>query len=498
MRNASDSSSKLPGGWARVRLRDIVHDVPKVQPRSRPSEKIIYVDISSIDNSQQKITSPKAYLGKDAPSRARQLVEAGDILFSTVRTYLKNIAIVDDVYDGQVASTGFCVLRPDRRISNRYIFYLTTAHGFLNPLSQLQRGTSYPAVRNSDVLAQLVPVAPATEQHRIVSKIEELFTLLDAGVAALEKTRAQLRRYRQSVLKMAMVGELTKERRRVRNREIETASMLLERIKEERKSRGDKLRSPSPMDTSTLPDLPAAWMWATLPQLGELNRGRSRHRPRNAPELYGGPYPFIQTGDVRQAHGVIREYGQTYSGKGLDQSRLWPAGTLCITIAANIADTAILGFDACFPDSIVGLLTEPSQCDVRFVEYFFRSAKDRIERYAPATAQKNINVRILSGLAVPLPPLAEQHEIVVEVERRFSVVDEIEHAIEQNLRRAQRLRQSILKQAFEGKLVTQDPSDEPASELLERIRKEKAHHGAGEKSRKGLKTNKHAGQMRLI
>ena len=113
------------------------------------------------------------------------------------------------------------------------------------------------------------------------------------------------------------------------------------------------------------------------PQLGELNRGKSKHRPRNALHLYGGPYPFVQTGDIKNATGVIREYKQTYSEEGLKQSRLWPKGTLCITIAANIADTALLGFDACFPDSIVGFISESENVDIRFVEYFFSNSKGK-------------------------------------------------------------------------------------------------------------------------
>jgi type I restriction enzyme S subunit len=461
---------ELPQAWEWTTIGEVTQPIEKVKPKENPDTQFTYLDISSIDNQLNKVVEPKVYYGSEAPSRARQLVRAHDVLFSTVRTYLKNIALVPEIYDGQIASTGFSVLRGESDISPKYLFYYSLTDQFINPLSKLQRGTSYPAVRDSDVRVQLIPLPPAAEQHRIVAKIEELFTQLDAGVAALEKARAQLRRYRQAVLKAAVEGELTREWREVHRGELEPASVLLERVRRERKEKGEKLRKSSPLDTSGLPELPERWTWATLPQLGELNRGKSKHRPRNAPWLYGGPYPFIQTGDVRHARGVIRKYSQTYSEEGLRQSRLWPAGTLCITIAANIAETAILGFDGCFPDSIVGFLADPSHCNVQYIEFFFRTAKEDIERYAPATAQKNINLRILSDLAVPLPPLDEQQAVVDEVERRLSVADEMEKAVEQSLKRAERLRQSILKRAFEGKLVPQDPSDEPASVLLERIK----------------------------
>ena len=116
------------------------------------------------------------------------------------------------------------------------------------------------------------------------------------------------------------------------------------------------------------------WREVTLGELGEVDRGRSRHRPRNAPELYGGPYPFVQTGDIKASQGRVTAHTQTYSEIGLAQSRLWPTGTMAITIAANIAETAILTYPACFPDSVVGFVADKSKCDVRFIEYTFRLA----------------------------------------------------------------------------------------------------------------------------
>jgi len=215
----------------------------------------------------------------------------------------------------------------------------------------------------------------------------------------------------------------------------------------------EKYKEPAKAEVQHLPLIPRGWTWATLPQLGELNRGKSKHRPRNDPKLYGGDYPFIQTGDVKRATGLLTQHSQTYSEEGLNQSRLWPVRTLCITIAANIADTAILGIEACFPDSIIGFIPEETSIDINFTEYFIRTAKENLDRFAPATAQKNINLEILSKVGVPLPPVVEQQEIIQEIESRLSVAEEIERTVDTNLKRAERLRQSILKQAFSGKLV---------------------------------------------
>ena len=227
----------LPPDWDWVPLGEIVEDVVKVQPKENPDSEFVYLDISSIDNSKFKIVSPKHYLGKEAPSRARQLVKAGDILFSTVRTYLKNIAQVPPIYDNQIASTGFCIIRPKSPHNKDFYFYLALSDQFISLLSKIQRGTSYPAVRNSDVFEQYVPVPTAPEQERIVAKIEELFTQLEAGVAELEQAKAQLQRYRQAVLKSAIEGELTREWRELHQSELEPAEKLLAQILSERRAK---------------------------------------------------------------------------------------------------------------------------------------------------------------------------------------------------------------------------------------------------------------------
>ena len=158
-----------------------------------------------------------------------------------------------------------------------------------------------------------------------------------------------------------------------------------------------------------MPDLPDGWLWVTLPQLGEFGRGKSKHRPRGHPSLYGGEYPFLQTGRIRNSNGRIRTFDKTYNEKGLAQSRLWPKGTVCITIAANIAETGILDFDACFPDSVVGLIPHPD-LGPEYPEFFLRTARDNLDRYAPGSAQKNINLGILEKVSVPFPSKVEQAE----------------------------------------------------------------------------------------
>lgn len=304
-------------------------------------------------------------------------------------------------------------LSPNENYNDKLLYYFCLSFNF----HELDKSTTIPSLAKRDLLAIDVPLPPKLRQQAIVSKIEELFSELDKGIENLRTAQQQLKTYRQSVLKWAFEGRLT-------NENVKDA------------------------------ELPEGWEKIELKKVCEIKRGKSKHRPRNEPSLYGGKYPFIQTGDIRNASGkYITEYTQTYSEVGLEQSKLWPKGTLCITIAANIGETAILGFDACFPDSVVGLLCNEKLLLNKYTNYFFVSFKQKLEELAPATAQKNINVDILEKIEIPIASIEEQNKIVQEIESRFSVADKIEESITQSLQQAEALRQSILKKAFEGRLI---------------------------------------------
>jgi len=179
-----------------------------------------------------------------------------------------------------------------------------------------------------------------------------------------------------------------------------------------------------------------SWPLKHLDQLGHVSRGRSRHRPRDAAHLYGGQFPFIQTGDVKHAGLYITKYQQTYSEAGLAQSKLWPAGTLCITIAANIADTAILGIDACFPDSVIGFIPDPEEADARFVKYLFDATlQQRVKRFTQGAAQDNLSQEKLLSLEFHVPKVDEQRRIA-------SILSTYDNLIENNNRRIELLEES--------------------------------------------------------
>lgn len=153
------------------------------------------------------------------------------------------------------------------------------------------------------------------------------------------------------------------------------------------------------------------WEYKTLDELGTVSRGRSKHRPRNDPSLFGGKYPFIQTADVKDANFYINTYTETYNDRGLAQSKLWNPGTLCITIAANIADTGILDMQACFPDSVMGFIPFDSVADVRFVKYCFDILQRDCKQISQGTAQDNLSWKKLSTIMFPAPPYQTQKKI---------------------------------------------------------------------------------------
>ncbi len=180
--------------------------------------------------------------------------------------------------------------------------------------------------------------------------------------------------------------------------------------------------------------------WRTLSEMAlDFGRGKSRHRPRNDKRLYDGDIPFIQTGDIRNASHTIMQYSQTYSNFGLKQSKLWPRGTLCITIAANIAETSILGFDGCFPDSVIGFIADPKKTSSDYVEYLLQSTKKKLEEKGKekSSAQSNINLGTFEQLKLPFPSLEEQARIVAILDK----LDALTNSITDGLPREIELRQ---------------------------------------------------------
>lgn len=478
---------EIPAPWCWTRIREITSD----HGQSVPDTKFTYIDVTAIDKEKGIVAESKVLAAKEAPSRARKITRKGDVIYSCVRPYLLNVAIIEkDFEPAPIASTAFAILDGLGLVLPRYLWIVLRSPFMVECVEANMRGQAYPAINDTDFALLPFPLPPLAEQHRIVAKIDELMALCDRLEAARQTREAtrdnltaasfarlnapdpdtflddarfpldtlpvltaradQIKPLRQTILNLAVRGKLVPQDPR-----DEPASELLKRVTVEKarivvEGKG-KLQDPLPEpDASQAPfDLPAGWSWARFPELGTFGRGKSKHRPRNDPALFdGGTHLMIQTGDVARSKGLIETYTSKYNDFGLSQSFKWPKGTLCITIAANIADSGILNFDACFPDSVVGFIPVSMFDNARYFEYFVRTAKANLLAFAPATAQKNINLEILTQALIPLPPLAEQHRIVRKVDELMALCDRLEASLVGADETRRRLLEALLAEAL--------------------------------------------------
>ena len=396
--------------------------------------------------------------------------------------------MVPPEFDGEVASTGFCVLNPTDEIDHRFIFYLVLNDEFISKLNPLQRGTSYPAVRDGDVLSQALMLPPLPEQRRIVAEIEKQFTRLDASVDGLKRAQANLKRYRSSVLKAACEGKLVPteaELARAEGRDYEPAERLLERILAERRAqwesqekRRGKYKEPVAPDTSDLSDSPEGWVWASLSSLAEVRLGRQR-----SPKRATGPHmrPYLRAANVTWDGLYLSDVKEMdFNPDEFNSYQLIPDDILLSEASGSqdeVGKPAIWKGEiegCCFQNTLIRVRAYSAVVDYLFVHLLSNARSGDFGRAARGVGIHHLGAQRAESWIVALPPLAEQHRIVAEVERHLPVIQKAQAVVETSLKRAERLRQSILKQAFSGQLVPQHPEDEPASVLLKRIRAERA------------------------
>ncbi|MGD2247934.1 MAG: restriction endonuclease subunit S [Candidatus Methanofastidiosia archaeon] len=361
--------------------------------------------------------------------------------------------------------------------------------GYLKAINEKTSSVTVKHLSSKSIVEIPLPLPPLPEQQRIVTKIEELFTNLDTGIKALKTVKTQLKRYRQAVLKYAFEGELTREWRELHKEELEPALVLLERIKEEKMKniKGKRRHKKLPLlDTYELPD---GWIWV---RTGDICEGIVPGRTK--PKEFKGDIPWITLPDVkglyisksREKLAVTEEdankVGMKVMPKGtVLMSCIGQFGIICIAKKQVVPNQQFHGF-VCQN----GIIPE-------FLAYSLMSQVEQMEKLSTATTISYLNQSKCNNLAVPLPMHGEQQKIVEEIEQRFSIIKKIEKTVDTNLKKAERLHQSILKKAFEGKLVPQNPNDEPAHILLERIKAEKSKNNS-KKSKKKEKYN----QKRLI
>ncbi len=344
-------------------------------------------------------------------------------------------------------------------------------------LSSLDKSTAIPGLNRNDAYKVNIPLPPFPEQRRIVTKIEELFTRLDVGVEALKKIQIQLKRYRQSVLKSAFSGELTAEWRKAHKDELEPASVLLEEINAERKKSG-KYKELPPLDTADLAELPEGWRWV---RIGEVESFiGSGITPRGGKNVYvSSGIIFIRSQNVHP--GGLRLDDVAYITPEIN-STMERSIALPGDVLLNITGASI-GRSTSIPESFQQANVNQHVCIIRmyhgilpkYLSFFLNSTFGQAQIFLAqgGVTRQGLNYSQVRSISFPFPSTPEQQKLIEEIERYFSIADEVESTIKQSLTQSERLRQSILKKAFEGKLVPQNPNDEPAEKLLERITLEK-------------------------
>ena len=329
--------------------------------------------------------------------------QKGDILYTRVGSF-GEAAIIDSDIEFSIF-VSLTLIKPKDFLLNTFLKYYLNSPHIKSLASRSISGSGVGNLNVGTVRKFPIPVPPLAEQERIVGILDEAFEGIAAATAQAEKNLHNARELFQSVLQSTF--------------------------------------SPKGDD----------WVEKTLKEMAkEFGRGKSKHRPRNADFLYGGQYPFVQTGDIRNSDHLITKYSQTYSEEGLAQSKLWPEGTVCITIAANIAETGILNFDACFPDSVIGMIPDPEKSIGGYIEYLLQFFKVELQRQGKGSAQDNINLGTFKDQTFPFAPVNKQQAIVEKLDALSEETKRLEAIYERKQAALSELKQSLLQKAFAGEL----------------------------------------------
>lgn len=434
---------ELPKGWKWFPVKEIALNIQYGYTESSTSDNVgpKFLRITDIQNNQVHWDSVP-YCPISDNVRQKYLLQDGDLVFArTGATVGKSFLIKGSIPDSVYASY-LIRLRFPKGISDKYVWYYFQSPYYWNQIIDKQVGIGQPNVNGTTLGRMKIALCPLPEQHRIVAKIEELFSSLDKGIENLKTAQQQLKVYRQAVLKWAFEGKLTNK---------------------------------SVVDG----ELPEGWKWIRLEAACDKIQDGSHFSPKVQYDEPGkNRFPYITAKNIRNNYMDFTKL--TYVDREFHESiyeRCNPEyGDVLLTKdGVNTGEVTLNTLKEAFSllSSVCVFKTKRNELDSGFLKYFLQSplGSKAVVDSMTGTAIKRIILRKIKEAEIILPPLHEQYSIVSEIESRLSVCDRIEETINESLKQAEALRQSVLKKAFEGKLVPQDPNDEPASELLERIRK---------------------------
>lgn len=473
-------SEGLPPGWASARLGDIVEPIEVTDPTRTPDAVFRYIDIGSIDNEALRIGEPKTFSGQKAPSRARRVVREGDVLFSTVRPYLRNIALAGAAHSGCLTSTGVSVLRAKPSVLPGYLFRLVSSHAFVEEVGRSMDGTLYPAVRDSDIFAAPIPLPPLAEQRRIVARIEELFARIRQARADLLRIGPLADRYLERTLAAAFRGDLTAGFRATAA--LPAADVVLRSLRSQRQKAALTPRRKSallalPTAPNSLPELPQGWSWACVEELASDKPRSIQSGPFGSSLLHSEFTPegrlVIGIDNVRDGAFSMGSQNRIPPKKfaELERFQARPLDVL-ITVMATVGRCCVVPADieeAIITKHVYRISVEPRVIDPYFLMNALRGSEAVLEQMGAnirGQTRPGINGEILKALFVPLPPLEEQREIVRLIDAAEAASARTQAESARSLALLDHLERSILTRAFRGDLVPQDPADEPAAVAL--------------------------------
>ena len=506
--------NNLPQGWKNIQLNNLGNFLTGVTYKKGDASKEPkegFLPVLRANNINKDLNFDDLVYVPREKIKEEQLIRKHDIVIcmsSGSKHLVGKSAQAESDFDGGFGA--FCGLfRCHQEINEKYVGYFFQSPKYRNRVSEVSQGININNLRRAHIESMEISLAPLPEQKRIVSKIEELFTQLDAGVAELQKAKAQLKRYRQAVLKAAVEGKLTRVWREAHQDVLEPASELFDRILTERRAKWEeeelakmrtkgkepkddkwkrKYKEPEKPNLDGLLKLPEGWIWGNVGQIGKVSGGLTKNRKRNNFPL---TLPYLSVANA-YANELRLDNVKTVGIKENELKRiLLEKGDLLI-VEGN-GSIQQIGRVVIWDGSISPCVHQNHLIKIRFnplelgkfVLFWLLSNAGREQIMIVASSTSGLytlSISKVSALSVPIPPIMEQMRIVEKIERRISVAEEIEHQLDQGLMRAERLRQSILKHAFDGKLVPQDPNDEPASELLDRVKKEKVQVGRNKKT----------------
>jgi type I restriction enzyme S subunit len=491
---SGNNTSRFPKGWIQTSLGEIAEINPKLPCVLEDNTEVTFLPMKAVEELTGKFDA-SIFVPYIEVRKGYTAFINGDIIFAKITPCMENgkVAVVGNLKSGVgFGSTEFHVIRPFlTEFPGKYVFYYLIQESFRRDAKRDMTGSAgqlrVPAKYMQDAS---LPLPPLPEQVRIVARLEELFARLDAGVEGLRKVKAQLKRYRQAVLKHAFEGKLTEEWRRTHKHQTEPASLFLERLMSERRKEFSRAKGANLLEVPNSPPLPDGWSWSSLEQLSQ-DIIDCLHSTPSFTET--GKY-CVDTNCIEQNR-ILFDKARFVSEETFRERvrRLVPkAGDVLFAREGTIGTAVSVSenMELCLGQRM--MLFRPA--NEILSAYFMWGLLSPIfeSQWKPkvmGTTAPHVNIRDLKQMYLPLTCQEEQRVIVDEIEAHTAIIYQAEVNVDKSIKQVERLRQSILASAFEGKLAPQDPSDEPAEKLLERIREERAK-SKGEKDTNRRRKNR--------